>query len=73
MHKPRLAYFVGDPNGVGPELSAGLLARAETHAAADIKIFGDPRLLNHKQMEIVPGLDEEASRPGARMHAAGAG
>ncbi len=71
MSKPRLAFFVGDPNGVGPELSSRLLARPETHAAADIQIFGDPRLLTHKEMEIVPGLDEQALTPGRANAAAG--
>jgi 4-hydroxythreonine-4-phosphate dehydrogenase len=71
MEKPRLAFFVGDPNGVGPELSARLIARPETHAAADIKIFGDPRLLTHKQMEIVPGLEDQALTPGRANAAAG--
>ena len=41
MKKPCLAFFSGDPNGVGPELAARLLARPETHAAADVRLFGD--------------------------------
>ena len=69
--KPRLAFFVGDPNGIGPELSAKLLARPETHAAAEVKVFGDRRLLPHPQLETVPGLDSEALTPGRASAAAG--
>jgi len=68
--KPRLAFFVGDPNGVGPELSARLLARPETSAAADVRVFGDPRLLDCA-MQVVPGLDAAALTPGKANAAAG--
>jgi len=68
--KPRLAFFVGDPNGVGPELAAKVLARRETHAAADLRVFGDPRLLDH-DLEVVAGLDESALTPGKVNPAAG--
>jgi 4-hydroxythreonine-4-phosphate dehydrogenase len=59
MSKPRLAFFVGDPNGVGPELAAKLLARPETGAAAEVKVFG------------VPGLEAGALTPGRPNPAAG--
>ena len=68
--KPRLAFFVGDPNGVGPELSAKLLARPETSAAADVRVFGDRRLLD-SVTEVVPGLDPAALTPGKANPAAG--
>ena len=68
--KPRLAFFVGDPNGVGPELAAKLLARRATHDAADITVFGDPRLLDY-DLEVVAGLDESALTPGKVSPAAG--
>jgi 4-hydroxythreonine-4-phosphate dehydrogenase len=70
MSKPRLAFFVGDPNGVGPELAAKLLARPETRAAADVKVFGDPRLVEC-DMEVVPGLEAGALTPGRPNPAAG--
>ena len=70
MSKPRLAFFVGDPNGVGPELAAKLLARPETRAAADVKVFGDPRLVEC-DMEVVPGLEADALTPGRPNPAAG--
>jgi 4-hydroxythreonine-4-phosphate dehydrogenase len=69
--KPRLTFFVGDPNGIGPELSAKLLARPDTHAAAEVKVFGDPRLLPNKDLEIVPGLEDGALIPGRANAAAG--
>jgi 4-hydroxythreonine-4-phosphate dehydrogenase len=71
LSKPRLAFFVGDPNGVGPELSVKLLARAETHAVAEVKVFGDPRLLPNEKLQIVPGLDDAALTPGRANAAAG--
>jgi 4-hydroxythreonine-4-phosphate dehydrogenase len=70
MSKPRLAFFVGDPNGVGPELAAKLLARPETRTAADVKVFGDPRLVEC-DMEVVPGLEAGALTPGRPNPAAG--
>jgi 4-hydroxythreonine-4-phosphate dehydrogenase len=71
MGKPRLAFFVGDPNGVGPELSAKLLARPETRAAADLRVFADPRLLPAFDMHTIPGLTDEALTPGRANAAAG--
>jgi 4-hydroxythreonine-4-phosphate dehydrogenase len=68
--KPRLAFFVGDPNGVGPELAAKLLARPETRATADLRIFGDRRLLDC-ELETVPGLEAVALTPGKANLAAG--
>jgi 4-hydroxythreonine-4-phosphate dehydrogenase len=69
--RPRLAFFVGDPNGIGPELSAKLLALPESHAAAEISVFGDPRLLPKQAMTIVPGLEDAALTPGRANPAAG--
>jgi 4-hydroxythreonine-4-phosphate dehydrogenase len=70
--RPRLAFFVGDPNGIGPELAAGLLARPETHAAAEVTVFGDARLVPAKQpFEEVPGLAASALTPGRANPEAG--
>lgn len=72
MRKPHLAFFVGDPNGVGPELAAKLLARPETRAAVDLTIFGDARLLPAgSTFEAIPGLDDAALTPGKVNPAAG--
>lgn len=69
--KPRLAFFVGDPNGIGPELAAKLLARPETEARAELRIFGDARLLPGYALDPVPGLENEALTPGRANAAAG--
>ncbi|MFO0462138.1 MAG: 4-hydroxythreonine-4-phosphate dehydrogenase PdxA [Burkholderiales bacterium] len=39
MTKPRIALFTGDPAGIGPELSARLLADPATRAAADLLVI----------------------------------
>src|SRR5689334_14344190 len=39
--KPRIGIFGGDPAGIGPEVTAKLLAEAETHERADIVPVGD--------------------------------
>jgi 4-hydroxythreonine-4-phosphate dehydrogenase len=43
--KPRIAFVLGDPNGIGPELAAKLLARPETLASANLRLIGDAALL----------------------------
>ena len=43
--RPRLAVLPGDPNGIGPEVTAKLLARTENYAAADVVILADPPVL----------------------------
>jgi len=40
--RPRIAFLPGDPNGIGPELAAKLLARPANVQAADIVVFADP-------------------------------
>ena len=45
MGKPRIAFLAGDPNGIGPELAAKLLARADNVAKADVVVFADPAVL----------------------------
>jgi 4-hydroxythreonine-4-phosphate dehydrogenase len=45
MAKPRIAFLAGDPNGIGPELAAKLLARPANVAAADVLVFADPAVL----------------------------
>ncbi len=39
MTKPRIALFTGDPAGIGPELSARLLADPATTAAAEVLVI----------------------------------
>jgi 4-hydroxythreonine-4-phosphate dehydrogenase len=74
--KPRVAFFSGDPNGVGPELTAKLLARAELRALADVVLLGDERVLPEGvraglEFERVAGLAAEALTPGRANPAAG--
>lgn len=44
--KMRIGMLLGDPNGIGPELSAKVLADAELRARADIVVIGDRRILD---------------------------
>jgi 4-hydroxythreonine-4-phosphate dehydrogenase len=39
--KPRIGLFAGDPSGIGPEVTAKLLADPETRTAAEIVTIGD--------------------------------
>lgn len=45
MARPRIAFVAGDPNGIGPELAAKLLARPQNVAAAEVVVFADPRVI----------------------------
>lgn len=66
--KPRIAFFVGDPNGVGPELLARVLGDPAVRGQADLAVLGDPRLLPAGLAhEVVPGLEAAALTPG-RAH-----
>ena len=44
--KTRIGMLLGDPNGIGPELSAKVLADDDMRAAADILVIGDHRVLD---------------------------
>jgi len=43
--KPRIAFVAGDPNGIGPELAAKLLARPANLESADVVVYADPAML----------------------------
>ena len=43
--KPRIGVLPGDPNGVGPELLAKLLAETAVGTAADIIVIGDEHVI----------------------------
>ncbi len=60
--KPRLALVLGDPAGVGPELMAGLLARPETLAEAEVLVIGDRRVLARGEQAAGVTLDLEIVR-----------
>jgi 4-hydroxythreonine-4-phosphate dehydrogenase len=44
-HRPRIAFLLGDPSGVGPEMGARLLADAAVRDAADVLLIADPVVL----------------------------
>lgn len=46
LEKPTLALVIGDPAGVGPELTAKLLADAAVTDAANLVVIGDKRVLD---------------------------
>ena len=43
--RPVLALIPGDPTGIGPELTARILARPQTRQVADILLVGDLRVI----------------------------
>lgn len=43
--KPRIGLVMGDPCGIGPELTAKLLSDADVRARAEIVVIGDHRIL----------------------------
>jgi 4-hydroxythreonine-4-phosphate dehydrogenase len=43
--KPRIALLLGDPAGIGPEITVKLLAELATRRAAEILLIADPRAL----------------------------
>lgn len=44
--RPVLAFVPGDPTGIGPELTAGVLADPATHEVARLVVVGDRRILD---------------------------
>ena len=82
--KPRIAFFAGDPNGVGPELVAKLLSTPDAAARAAVRLIGDRAVLAHAErtagasirpdvaFEELPGCSDEARTPGKANAAAGA-
>jgi len=83
-HKPRIAFFAGDPNGVGPELVAKLLAKPETAERAAVRLIGDRSVLASAErltgcrirpdiaFEALVGCDDAVRTPGKVNPAAGA-
>ena len=54
-NKPKVALILGDPNGIGPELAAKLVAEKETSAKAHLIIIADKRVLDEGMR--VAGVD----------------
>ncbi len=49
MKKPRIGLLLGDPTGIGSELTAKLLARYDVHEHADLVVIGDWRVFEMGQ------------------------
>jgi 4-hydroxy-L-threonine phosphate dehydrogenase PdxA len=49
MTKPTIGVLLGDPTGVGPEITAKLLAHTELYPLANILIIGDQRIFKMGQ------------------------
>ena len=45
-NKPKVALILGDPNGIGPELVAKLIAEEQTSARANLVIVADKGVLD---------------------------
>ncbi|MEL6374312.1 MAG: 4-hydroxythreonine-4-phosphate dehydrogenase PdxA [Pseudomonadota bacterium] len=56
---PRIAFAMGDPAGVSPELTAKALADAQVRAAAHFIVFGDRRMLDLGARQASVALDIE--------------
>ncbi len=82
--RPRIAFFAGDPNGIGPELVAKLLAKPETATRAAVRLIGDRTVLAGAErltgamirpdvaFEALAGCGDAARTPGKANPAAGA-
>jgi 4-hydroxythreonine-4-phosphate dehydrogenase len=44
--RPTIAFAMGDPAGISPELAARLLAMDDIRSAAQLVVFGDRRILD---------------------------
>jgi 4-hydroxythreonine-4-phosphate dehydrogenase len=59
--RPTIAFAMGDPAGISPELAAKLVASEDIHSGAQLVLFGDHRILEegarvagvHLDMEVV--------------------
>lgn len=64
--RPRIGLLLGDPNGIGPEIAAKLLARPVNRSHVDIVVFTDRTMLDAGQR--VAGVTVDASiRPGGAL------
>jgi 4-hydroxythreonine-4-phosphate dehydrogenase len=57
--RPTVAFAMGDPAGISPELAAKLLAADDLREAAQLVIFGDRRILEGGAEVAGVGLDVE--------------
>lgn len=69
--KPRIAFSPGDPNGIGPEIAARLLARPANLECAGVVVYADPAAIAEgERVAGVRALVSAAPQPGrATLHA----
>ena len=72
MSKPKLAVAIGDPAGIGPELSARIVDDPELRSAARLIIVGDERVLARGAAQIGVTLDIATRKPGEALPAGNA-
>jgi 4-hydroxythreonine-4-phosphate dehydrogenase len=69
VDKPRVAFALGDPAGISPEISAMLLGSAKVRNAAHLVVFGDRRVLEGGAALIGTTLDIDIVSNLADAHA----
>jgi len=69
--RPRLALLLGDPNGIGPEVSVKLLARPDLLALSDVVVFTDRTMLDAGARVAATKLDLARCAPGELRFEAG--
>ena len=68
--RPRIAFLLGDPSGVGPEMGARLLAESAVRERADVLLIADPTVLAAGQRIAGTALPlAEVDRPDAAVPA----
>ncbi len=65
--RPTVAFAMGDPAGISPELAAKLLAMDDIRAAADFVVFGDRRILDGGAKVAGVSVDVETVAPGDKL------
>jgi 4-hydroxythreonine-4-phosphate dehydrogenase len=61
--KPTVAFAMGDPAGISPELAAKLIASEEIRSQAHLVIYGDRRILDQGADVAGLGVDVDAISP----------
>ena len=56
-YRPRIAFAMGDPAGISPELAAKLLSLPEIRSSARLVVFGDRRILEEGARVAGTSLD----------------
>jgi len=68
VSRPRIAYVAGDPNGIGPELTAKLLSRPQNVRTAEVIVFADAAAIAAgERIAGAQTLIDEAGGNGAKL------